>query len=50
MTQLLNGLTTAKNAVDTQVLAGAQKISDGTVLLKDQLTAGVSQFSAATAN
>ncbi len=49
MTQLLNGLTTAKNAVDTQVLAGAQKISDGTVLLKDQLTAGVSQFSAATA-
>ncbi|WP_394205917.1 YhgE/Pip family protein [Lactococcus chungangensis] len=49
ISDLSTGLATAKNAVDTQVLPGAQKISDGTVLLKDQLTAGVSQFSAATA-
>ena len=47
--QLSTGLTTAKNAVDTQILPGAQQISAGTALLKNQLTAGVSQFSAATA-
>lgn len=49
ISDLSTGLATAKNAVDTQVLPGAQKISDGTAFLKDQLTAGVSQFSAATA-
>lgn len=47
--QLSTGLTTAKNAVDTQILPGAQQISAGTALLKNQLTAGVSQFSTATA-
>ncbi|XOQ36354.1 MAG: YhgE/Pip domain-containing protein [Lactococcus sp.] len=49
ISDLSTGLATAKNAVDTQVLPGAQKISDGTAFLKNQLTAGVSQFSAATA-
>ncbi|MBR2763055.1 MAG: YhgE/Pip domain-containing protein [Lactococcus sp.] len=47
--QLSTRLTTAKNAVDTQILPGAQQISAGTALLKNQLTAGVSQFSTATA-
>lgn len=47
--QLSTRLTTAKNAVDTQILPGAQQISAGTALLKNQLTADVSQFSTATA-
>lgn len=47
--QLSTRLTTAKNAVDTQILPVAQQISAGTALLKNQLTAGVSQFSTATA-
>ncbi|GAX46566.1 YhgE/Pip family protein [Pseudolactococcus reticulitermitis] len=49
ITDLSSGLATAKTAVETQLLPAAQQISAGTALLKDQLTSGVSQFSAATA-
>ena len=49
ITDLSSGLTAAKTGVDTKLLPGAQQISSGTTLLKEQLTSGVSQFSAATA-
>ena len=48
--QDVNKATVAKIAGGSNIaLPGAQQISAGTALLKNQLTAGVSQFSAATA-
>ncbi|GAB2022449.1 YhgE/Pip domain-containing protein [Pseudolactococcus yaeyamensis] len=49
LTELTSGLTVAKTALETHLLPSAQKVSTGTALLKNQLTTGISQFSAATA-
>ncbi|MFR4175805.1 MAG: YhgE/Pip family protein [Lactococcus raffinolactis] len=56
LTALKLGIEKAKTGIDTGILPGAQQISTGTAQLKNELTtgatkltAGVSQFSAATA-